>query len=362
VAKLIAQATFGVSYLNKKGYNNMKIRAVLYASIVLHTVITVYAENAFPLRLAEIVEKTGQSYRTTLDFVTNDVNVALDLQNFISHNSDYGEDSRHAQILLARLHFPDVFAEFDRKINHWREREKSLRPLVDRPGFLCGNLLSYTRRGPENKLVYVRDDAELQRQSVTNRLVIRGLHRKQVEKYTDAEVEAGIERNAAARQAVLEHFLKFLHEGDAYEQSEMVKLVYELWGPHRKVRGVDLTVTDNVPDAEELIAAVFHNPEAPALARMEAAVSLSNPPPQEFQSFMLNIVTNHVPEDVGDMEWTLLNRALYQLKLSGDTNALAVLKSQTNGPSWKLEKIEKTAQSIENRLGSSSVRQHELEL
>jgi hypothetical protein len=142
----------------------------------------------------------------------------------------------------------------------------------------------------------------------------------------------------------------------------MVKLVYELWGPHRKVRGVDLTVTDNVPDAEELIAAVFRNPEAPALARMEAAVSLSNPPPQEFQSFMLNIVTNNVPADVGDMEWTLLNRALYQLKLSGDTNALAVLKSQTNSPSWKLEKIEKTVRSIENRHDSSSVRQHELEL
>ncbi len=95
---------------------------------------------------------------------------------------------------------------------------------------------------------------------------------------------------------------------------------------------------------------------------IKTAVSLSNPPPQEFQTFMLNIATNHVPDDVGDMEWALLNLALYQLKLSGDTNALVVLKSQTNGPSWKLEKIKKTVRSIENRHDSSSVRQHELEL
>ena len=327
-------------------------------------------EGSVTIDVGEAVMSQGDCYRGVVATVFDCSNVIERLECTLDKEADDSGNRRQIHILLARAKYPEVFSELETTLQKWREREKSSRPIGTRPGFLSGSLLrTFTKKGPENRYVeeYVRDSnrkivSEPVIHSKEGRPKARQAKRVKVEKYTDAEVEAGISRNAAARQAVLEHFLKFLHEGDAYEQSEMVKLVYELWGPHRKVRGVDLTVTDNVPDAEELIAAVFRNPEAPALARMEAAVSLSNPPPQEFQSFMLNIVTNNVPADVGDMEWTLLNRALYQLKLSGDTNALAVLKSQTNSPSWKLEKIEKTVRSIENRHDSSSVRQHELEL
>ena len=173
---------------------------------------------------------------------------------------------------------------------------------------------------------------------------------EKVEKYTDDEVQAGIARNAAARQAVLEHFLKFLDEGDAYEQSEMVELVNRLWGRDRSNRTEDLAVVDNVPDADALIETVFRDDSRPTAARMRAAFCLPDDKRPEIRTFMLNVVTNTPDDDMYHQSEDMVNRALTCLESSADANALAVLKSQTNAPGWKREKVEKTSQIIESRL------------
>jgi hypothetical protein len=177
---------------------------------------------------------------------------------------------------------------------------------------------------------------------------------KQIEKYTDAEVQAGKARNAAARQAVLEHFLKFLGEGDAYEQSEIVDLVNQMWGRNRARRTCDLAVVDHMQDADALIEAVFRDASRPAAVRMRAALCLADAKRAEAQAFMLNVVTNTPTDDSGQQHEDMVNRALAYLESSADATTLAVLKRQTNGPAWKREKIERATHAIDDRLSATT--------
>lgn len=331
----------------------MNIRSVLLAMVFLPVAVAVAVETSLPPGFADAVAKTGKPYRDAVAVVINDANAATRLEKIIHQEPADGLNARHARILVARIQHPEVFAEFANEIQKWREGEKSSQPRGGRPGFLSGLLLSYVSHGPESKFVYVRDDAEDKRSTVTNGLTIRGLHRKQVEKYTAAEVAAGIARNAAARQAVLEHFLKFLAEGDAYEQSEMVELVNRLWGRERSKRTEDLAVVDNVPDAHALIETVFKDGSRPAAARMRAAFCLADDKRPEVQTFMLNVVTNTPADDMYHQSEDMVNRALAYLESSADANALAALKNQTNGPAWKREKIDKANHAIEGRLSAS---------
>ncbi|MEO5367931.1 MAG: hypothetical protein H7831_16535 [Magnetococcus sp. WYHC-3] len=331
----------------------MNILSVLVAIMFLPVTIAGAAETAVPPGFADAVAKIGKPYRDAVDVVINDANAVARLENIIHHASADSLDARHARILVARIQHPEVFAKFANIIHKWRDGEKSSQPRGGRPGFLSGLLVSFVRHGPESKLVYVRDDAEDKRPAITNGLTIRGLRQKEVEKYTAAEVAAGIARNAAARQAVLEHFLKFLDEGDAYEQSEMVELVNRLWGRERSKRTADLAVVDKVPDADALIATVFKDDARPTAARMRAAYCLADAKQAEVQAFMLDVVTNSPAENMYHQSEAMVNEALAYLETSADANTLAVLKNQTNVPAWKREKIEKASRAIEGRMSES---------
>ena len=330
----------------------MNIRSVLVAMVFLPVAVAVAAQPAVPPGFADAVAKTGKPYRDAVAVVINDANAAARLEKILHQEPADSLNARHARILMVHIKHPEVFAEFANQIQKWREGEKSSQPRGGRPGFLSGLLLSYVSHGPESKFVYVRDDAEDKRPAVTNGLTIRGLHRKQVEKYTAAEVAAGIARNAAARQAVLEHFLKFLDEGDAYEQSEMVELVNRLWGRNRSTRTGDLAVIDHVQDTDALMERVFRDASRPAAARMRAAYYLADSKPTEVLAFMLNVVTNPPAEDIYRQSEVMVNEALVYLESSADAATLAALKSHTNGPAWKCEKIEKMIRAIEDRLSA----------
>lgn len=330
----------------------MNIRSVLAAMVFLPVAVVVAAETAVPPGFADAVAMTGKSYRDAVAVVINDANATTRLEKILHQDPADSLNARHARILVARIQHPEVVAEFASEIQKWREGEKSSQPRGGRPGFLSGLLLSYVSHGPESKFVYVCDDAEDKRPAVTNGLTIRGLHRKQVEKYTAAEVAAEIARNAAARQAVLEHFLKFLDEGDAYEQSEMVELVNRLWGRDRSKRTGDLAAIDHV-DADALIEDVFRDASRPAAARMRAAFCLADAKPTEVRAFMLNVVTNTPADDMYRQSEDMVNGALAYLEFSAGAHTLAVLKRQTNGPAWKLEKIKRTIHAIEGLLPAS---------
>ena len=303
--------------------------------------------------LSDAVQKTGNAYRGAVTNMLNAEDATSRLTDALQTAGADTMQSRVFRVLLARRQQPDVFAEFDRNIAECRKGQTSSLTHGWSPGILAGRLMLFTKQGPESRYVYERDDVADRNLTNTNRLILRGLHQKKVEKYTDAEVAAGIARNAAARQAVLEHFLKFLDEGDAYEQSELVDLVNRLWGRERLRRTADLAVVDHVQDAEALIEVVFRDESRPAAARMRAAFCLPDDKRQEVQVFMLNVVTNTPADDRGQQSEDMINRALAYLKSSADANTLAVLKTQTNGPAWKREKIEKASHVIEARLSAT---------
>ncbi len=149
---------------------------------------------------------------------------------------------------------------------------------------------------------------------------------------------------------MLEHFLKFLDEGDAYEQSEMVDLVNRLWGRERIKRDKDLAVIDNVPDADALIEAVFKDGSRPEAARMSAAYCLPDSKRLEVRAFMMRVVTNNPAEY--KQSYDVIDKALVYLESGADANELAVLKNQTNAPAWKRDKITQTSRTIESRLSA----------
>lgn len=331
----------------------MNIRSIFSAMMFVPVAVAVAAPPLLPQGFADAVAKTGRPYREAVAVVTCDANAAEVLQTILAQEPADSVKARQSRILIARIQHPKLFAEFENNINEWRSGEKTTKPSYGRPGLLSGMLLLFVELGPQNKYVYVRDDAPERNQSSSNGLIARGLYRKKVEKYTDAEVQAGIARNAAARQAVLERFLKFLDDGGAYEQSEMVDLVNRLWGRHRNTRMGDYAVTDHVSDSEALIATVFRDESRPALARMVAAFCLAGSQPNQVRDFMLGLVTNTPTGGGGEPISEFVDKALVNLESSADANTLAVLKNQTNGPAWKREKIVKASQVIESRLVAS---------
>lgn len=259
-------------------------------------------------------------------------------------------ESRISHILLARLEHASVFEEYQDFLFGFRNQSSG----HGQHGFLVSQALRFIHLGPENKFVAVGVgweplSADTNRQT---KIIMRQRKYVQQEKYTEAEVKAGIARNAAARQAVLEHFLKFLDEGDAYEQSEMVELVCRLWGRDRIKRTSDLAVIDNVPDADALIEAVLKDGSRPEAARMRAAYCLPDSKRVEVRTFMMSVVTNNPVSH--RQSYDVVGKALAYLESSADASDLAVLKSQTNAPSWKRDQIMKASRSIESRLSAAT--------
>ena len=295
-----------------------------------------------------VIQATGDAYRNAAAAVLAEAGAETRLEALFERGENTSDEARYARILLARVRHPAVFDAFAAELQKWRAQQKSEHSVGERPGYLSGILLQFARRGPESRFVEQKagwDSEELQGQA-GNTLTMRTMRYKKVEKYTDAEVQAGVARNAAARQAVLEHFLKFLPEGSAYEQSEIVDLVYRLWGSgsHEKCQAE--------PVADVLIEAVYRNRNLPTLARYTAAMRLPRDRRQGVQAFMLDIVTNSSSLGAAKSE-NLVSGALSYLEASADGDALAVLKAQSDGPDWKRERIAKTVQSIETRLSNS---------
>jgi len=326
--------------------------AVMNAHIFTLSVVLVFGMDirvsgqVQPKWFADAVQSNCTAYRQALTNILIVQDAAKQLEDILKTETAGSTNALQARILLARQYHPHVFADYEELIKKMRKDY----PHDERPGFLSGTLLRFTKQGPENKYV----DEKIGRKTwqdvgpVTNKVVWSDAVYKKTEKYTDAEVHAGIARNAAARQAVLEHFLKFLDDGDAYEQSEMVELVNRLWGRERSTRTRDLAVVDNVPDADALIEAVFKDGSRPEAARMSAAHCLPDNKQPEIEAFMLCVVTN-TPMSYQQSE-DMVRRALAYLQSVADTNTLAVLKNQTNGPAWKREKVLKTTLEIELRL------------
>ena len=300
-----------------------------------------------PKWFADAVQSNCTAYRQALTNILIVQDAAKQLEDILKTETAGSTNALQARILLARQYHPHVFADYEELIKKMRKDY----PHGERPGFLSGTLLRFTKQGPENKYV----DEKIGRKTwqdvgpATNKVVWSDAVYKKTEKYTDAEVQAGIARNAAARQAVLEHFLKFLDDGDAYEQSEMVELVNRLWGRERIKHTIDLAVVDNVPDVDDLIESVYKDDSRSLFVRYTAALWLPKEKQGDLQGFMLTVVAKSMSADFFQSD-DLLNRTLSNLESSADAAALAALKSQTNGPKWKVDAVIKATRKIESRL------------
>jgi len=284
---------------------------------------------------------TGYAYRQAITNLLAVQDAAEQLDDVLKNLPSDSADVRQARIILARLHYPNVFIEYAALIKKCRKDF----PHGERPGFLADTILGFAKQGPENKYV----DKKVGRKTwdvvgaATNRIKWGDAVYEKVEKYDDAEVQAGIARNAAARQAVLEHFLKFLDEGDPYEQSEVIDAVYRLWGSASIDRRKDEPLSDDI------VASVYRDESRPLFVRYTAALWLPKEKQVDLQGFMLNVVNKSMSADVFQSE-KLLSGALSRLESTADAATLAVLKSQTNGPEWKVQEIIRTTRKIETRL------------
>jgi len=336
--------------------------AVMNAQIFTLSVVLVFGMDirasgqVQPKWFADAVQSNCTAYRQALTNILIVQDAAKQLEDILKTETAGSTNALQARILLARQYHPHVFADYEELIKKMRKDY----PHGERPGFLSGTLLRFTKQGPENKYV----DEKIGRKTwqdvgpATNKVVWSDAVYKKTEKYTDAEVQAGIARNAAARQAVLEHFLKFLDDGDAYEQSEMVELVNRLWGRERIKRTKDLAVVDNVPDVDDLIESVYKDDSRSLFVRYTAALCLPKEKQGDLQGFMLTVVAKSMSADFFQSD-DLLNRTLSNLESSADAAALAALKSQTNGPKWKVDAVIKTTRKIEARLSKGDRKEKE---
>ncbi len=338
----------------------MKIKFLVCVSFINMT-LAVVADSTTPPWFMECLTATSQQYRQAVMTAVNRSDVKIQLQSLLDKELKNVESARQARILMARVNYPAVFCELENLLEEWRTVEKSTKPRGIRPGQLSGRIIAFTKKSPECRQTeeYVRDNngnmvLETYPSKGGGKLKAMRNAKRIVEKYTEAEVQSGIARNAAARQAVLEQFLKFLGEGNAYEQSELVDVVCQLWGHDRVRRNADLAVVDSVPDAGTLAADVFRNSAHPLAARMQAFENADGITTLESQVFMLYIVTNALPESITMMGQRTISKALLSLESSGDAVALSVLKNQTNAPSWKREWIEKSVQNMEKRFSQAS--------
>lgn len=301
----------------------------------------------FGATLEEVSRLKGAAYREAIAPFLHEF--GPDTLERLLHDR-HGEDAQTWQIriLLARIRRPDVFAELEQELNAWRS-ERHDRVLHWQ---LSHRLFLFARRGPENP--YVEETDGWEPLPVTSaqgkKAVFTRQRRKQVMRFSDAEVAKGIERNLAARLAILEHFLKFMDDDTPYEQSEMVLLVARLWGRGWNIGRPTTAVSAPSPDVDYLLNLVFSDSTRPFEARFNAADNLAETRPREVCTFMLEAVTNMPANTVCRGQMELIEQALFRLYWLADANDCAALMSQTNGPAWLSERIRVTVGGITERL------------
>ena len=165
---------------------------------------------------------TGDDYRRVIAGLQTSGETEAGLREVIRSTEASPDEKLIARILLARTTHPEVFKECEQKIDSFRERQRSDRPFGTRPGFFSGFMKAFASEAPESRLLLVKGSIKWPGNPETE-------DHEKVEKYTEKEVGEGKSRNAAARLAVLEHFLKFSQDDSEYQQRELADLIYTWW-------------------------------------------------------------------------------------------------------------------------------------
>ena len=231
----------------------MNVRKVIIASVMNVTMCACLVRGDVA-SLATDFEKaktsTGDAYRDVAHRIVNNP----DAKAFLIGKTQNTNDAIIASILLARIDSPDVFKEFQEFWTLMCNRYGNERRNV----LISGPTIAFAKKGPERR--YVREALLDENGNRVYEVWVssNGLYKSTstkyhtVEKYTDVEVEAGIARNKTARKAILEQFLKFMDEGNAYIQEEILDMANEFWRSGRSARYKDEPILDDIIEQRRL--------------------------------------------------------------------------------------------------------------
>jgi hypothetical protein len=169
-----------------------------------------------------------------------------------------------------------------------------------RPGFLYGEIMRYLGSGPTSRTVRVPDGRHIWTNRVTGLVFGSRPKFKMVEKYADAEVEAGVRRNAAARQSLLEHLGTSLHNDSPYAQREIFEVAAFLWGKDRTKSGGDQAKEDHVVNFDEIAHGLMNNEALASSTRIRAALYLRDATSLDIAPVLKGIVSSLPHEKPSD--------------------------------------------------------------
>lgn len=223
-----------------------------------------------------------------------------------------------------------MFKECQSLVASIREFIASHKSPFSRPWELQGRFQHFASAGPESRFISVRTGIR----PVVHGTNIVGFADEfdQVEKYTDAEVKKGKERNAAARMAILDHLLNGSREGTDYEQCELVRLAVEWWWTDGKCRQQDGV------KAEDIFEVIAYDATRSPGARAAAILYL----PPERQRGVNQIMAEVLRDDRINhpfMDQNAVFDALRYLNEHGGAEGRILLAGIQSTISWKQAEI-----------------------
>ncbi len=224
-------------------------------------------------------------------------------------------------IARARAEFPDVFGDCAELLASVRASLQSPQQSSWRPAFLSGKLNLFCRAGPESRFVNERVGTR------TNGIIICGKY-EPVLRFTDKEVRAGRQRNAATRMAMLDYILHASGEDPPYMQRESLHLLWEWWwtnGRYREEDGID---------GEKLLLALASDQARPAAMRF-AAIGKPIEQHRHLRSEIAATVLRDDRIDDPDMDVRDVADAIRILKESEGQEGQHVLAEVSSSVRWK---------------------------
>ena len=278
-----------------------------------------------------------------------------DAKNWVATRMERTESPEEwyiASILLARIEQPDVFREFQ---EFWTDI--CLKYGADlRRGQISGYTVAFSKKGPERRYVQeaVRDEQGKivygeEKETLNRPRIIKSFtpKRKTVEKYTEAEVQAGIARNTAVRKAILERALKFMCQESVLVQEELLSMVGTLWTDsnikrHKDDPSIADIVFRKTADDERLSLSIRFN----ALSRFATKGGR-----QEAVNFTLvMLVDARLGEKNNPEHYGAIFSACSLLQYLGTGDDLAKLKALHPKEEWRQKILWETIQKLEERL------------
>lgn len=308
-------------------------------TLFLFTCTQVTMADSLTNNFQDCMTSVGTQYLRAVSNLFQQTDAKTFLMYLSTSQSARQAERRLADILVGRMDKPNVFDECSKRVADLRKRPDV---VGGRRGYFAGFLLEFTTRGPESRYV---DEAD----GNTFVGIIETTQYKRVEKYTDADVDKGKARNAAARLAVVEYFLKFSRDFNNYcEMPELLDVMKRLeYGRHGRAGGkrpsgsirtedlIEDVLKDETADIPVRVAAVFLLPEDKL---DKAAVA----------GLMVKALQDEGLQDDRKYRRTAETASAF-LSVYGDRQSLSALKANTPTAEWLREIVDKTIKEISAR-------------